>query len=41
MEKILHPDSKPGETRRLIVGGIGDIGKTQFAIAYAKSGGES
>jgi hypothetical protein len=36
--KLLHPSHKAGEQRRLILGGMGGIGKTQLAIAYAKSG---
>jgi hypothetical protein len=36
--KYLHPDHKAKEQRRLVLGGMGGIGKTQLAIAYAESG---
>lgn len=36
--RFLHPDHKSQEQRRLILGGMGGIGKTQLAIAYAESG---
>jgi hypothetical protein len=38
IEKILHPDRKAQKQRRLVLGGMGGIGKTQLAIAYAESG---
>ncbi|KAJ5438022.1 uncharacterized protein N7458_009020 [Penicillium daleae] len=37
MADVLHPGYEPLEQRRLVLGGIGGIGKTQLAIAYAKS----
>jgi hypothetical protein len=36
--KFLHPDHKAQKQRRLVLGGMGGIGKTQLAIAYAESG---
>ncbi|KOS41254.1 hypothetical protein ACN38_g7863 [Penicillium nordicum] len=36
--KALYPDPKAQKQRRLILGGMGGIGKTQLAIAYAESG---
>ncbi|KAJ5183227.1 TPR repeat protein [Penicillium capsulatum] len=36
--KKLHPDHKAQKQRRLVLGGMGGIGKTQLAIAYAESG---
>ncbi|CAG8212714.1 unnamed protein product [Penicillium nalgiovense] len=36
--KALHPDLKAQKQRRLVLGGMGGIGKTQLAIAYAESG---
>ncbi|KAJ6118771.1 hypothetical protein N7471_013391 [Penicillium samsonianum] len=36
--KALHPDPKAQKQRRLVLGGMGGIGKTQLAIAYAESG---
>lgn len=36
--KALHPNPKAQKQRRLILGGMGGIGKTQLAIAYAESG---
>lgn len=38
IEKILHPDRKAQKQRRLVLGGMGGIGKTQLAVAYAESG---
>jgi hypothetical protein len=38
MAKYLHPDHKAQKQRRLVLGGMGGIGKTQLAIAYAESG---
>jgi hypothetical protein len=39
--KTLHPDHKARQQRRLVFGGMGGIGKTQLAIAYAESGRRS
>jgi hypothetical protein len=36
MREALQPDDQSPEQRRLVLGGIGGIGKTQLAIAYAK-----
>ncbi|KAJ5732695.1 hypothetical protein N7493_004176 [Penicillium malachiteum] len=36
--KALHPDPNAQKQRRLVLGGMGGIGKTQLAIAYAESG---
>lgn len=36
--RLLHPDQRFQNQRRLVLGGIGGIGKTQLAIAYAESG---
>ncbi|KAJ5344404.1 TPR repeat protein [Penicillium brevicompactum] len=36
--KALHPDPMAQKQRRLVLGGMGGIGKTQLAIAYAESG---
>jgi hypothetical protein len=38
IKKILHPDCKAQKQRRLVLGGMGGIGKTQLAIAYAEAG---
>ena len=35
MEAILHPNGLSVDQRRLVMGGMGGIGKTQLAIAYA------
>ncbi|KAJ6092559.1 hypothetical protein N7486_007848 [Penicillium sp. IBT 16267x] len=37
MAYVLHPGHKHPKQRRLVLGGIGDIGNTQLAIAYAES----
>ena len=37
MEKSLMPSRGLSEQQRLVIGGVGGIGKTQLAIAYAKS----
>ncbi|KAJ5358313.1 uncharacterized protein N7496_010726, partial [Penicillium cataractarum] len=37
MTKVLHPGEKHLEQRRLVLGGIGCIGQTQLAIAYART----
>lgn len=34
--RILQPDQPTTEQRRLVLGGIGGIGKTQLAVAYAR-----
>ena len=36
IKKFLKPDSQSQEQQRLVLGGIGGIGKTQLAISYAK-----
>ncbi|KAJ9480820.1 hypothetical protein VN97_g12706 [Penicillium thymicola] len=36
--KALHPKDKAQRQQRLVLGGMGGIGKTQLAIAYAESG---
>lgn len=36
--KVLHSDDKSQKQQRLVLGGMGGIGKTQLAIAYAESG---
>ncbi|KAJ5518965.1 Tetratricopeptide-like helical [Penicillium expansum] len=36
--QILHPDHKAQKQRRLVLGGMGGIGKTHLAIAYVESG---
>ncbi|KGO78557.1 Tetratricopeptide-like helical [Penicillium italicum] len=36
--RLLHPGHKSQRQRRLVLGGMGGIGKTQLAIAYAESG---
>ena len=36
METILKPNNLSTEQRVLVLGGMGGIGKTQLAIAYAK-----
>ncbi|KAJ5823330.1 hypothetical protein N7447_005670 [Penicillium robsamsonii] len=38
ISRILHPDHKAQRQRRIVLGGMGGIGKTQLAIAYAESG---
>jgi hypothetical protein len=37
MADVLHPGNELLEQRRLVLGGIGGIGKTQLAVAYAKA----
>ena len=36
MQKILKPNELDSKQRKLVLGGMGGIGKTQLAIAYAK-----
>ncbi|KAJ9656807.1 hypothetical protein H2198_004695 [Neophaeococcomyces mojaviensis] len=36
MDEILRPPNSPQEHHRLVLGGMGGIGKTQLAIAYAR-----
>lgn len=36
MKKTLVPARRPAVQQQLILGGVGGIGKTQLAIAYAK-----
>jgi len=36
MNEVLQPKSKRAEQQRLVLGGMGGIGKTQLATAYAK-----
>jgi hypothetical protein len=36
MEEILQPDKESRQQRQVVLGGMGRIGKTQLAIAYAK-----
>lgn len=36
--KVLYPDHKVQKQRHLVLDGMGGIGKTQLAIAYAESG---
>jgi predicted ATPase len=36
MEEILQPDKESRQQRQVVLGGMGGIGKTQLAIAYAK-----
>lgn len=36
MESVLRPGEHDSDQRRLVLGGMGGIGKTQIAIAYAK-----
>lgn len=36
MIDILRPDVEPREQRRVVLGGIGGMGKTQLALAYAR-----
>jgi hypothetical protein len=36
MEEILQPDQESRQQRQVVLGGMGGIGKTQLAIAYAK-----
>jgi hypothetical protein len=35
--KVLHPNQKAHKQRRLVLGGMGGVGKTQLGIAYAHS----
>lgn len=39
--KVLEPDHEAQRQRRIVLGGMGGIGKTQLAIAYAESSGGS
>ena len=36
MKEILQPYDKSREQRRLVIGGVGGVGKTQLAIAYGQ-----